>query len=609
MLASENIFRNIVEISPFPVYVCTGEDMIITVANDATLKAWGRDKSVIGQSFSEALPELHDQPFADLIREVYTSGETYYTNNDRADLVVDGVLQTFYFKFTYQALRDEENNITSVLCFASDVTELERARQTIEKSRQTLYNMVRQAPVGICIINVNGLVVEVANESYLELVGRKRTELENRPIWDAVPEAADSYAPVLNNVINTGSPFYAKEHELMLFRNGVKEMVFIDFVYEPVTDIDGNISSVMVIGIDVTDKVNARRDIEDAEERARLAIEAAEMGTFDLDMVNNYMVTSDRFNNIFGVESSGVTRETLIQLIHPDDQAVRQAAHDEAIKSGKLFYEARLFWKDSSVRWIRVQGKAYFDNNGLPFRILGTVLDITEYKRLQQQKDDFISVASHELKTPMTSIKASMQLLGRLINTDPASQKVSMFMDKVNSNLLKMQQLVESLLNVSKITAGQLALNKTTFTLSEMIHDCCDHIRMNGKYELKIEGDMELKVFADKYKIDQVVANLINNVVKYASDSEKIVFHVKEEGGTAKVSVQDFGQGIPASKLEHLFERYYRVDSSGFQYSGLGLGLYISADIIHRHNGKIGVVSEEGKGSIFWFTLPLSESA
>ncbi|MGV3510335.1 MAG: PAS domain-containing sensor histidine kinase [Sphingobacteriaceae bacterium] len=602
-MLTENIFKNIVELSPFPVYVTSGDDMIITVANDATLKAWGRDKSVIGKRFLDALPELQDQPFSKLIQRVYTTGKVYETNNDRADLFVDGRLQTFYFKFTYQPMYDEQGNINSVLCFASDVTELERARQQVANSRETLYNMVRQAPVGICIINVEDLIVEVANDSYLELVGKERSELENKSIWDGVPEAADVYGPILNNVIYSGEAFYAKEHEVILVRNGVEETVFVDFVYEPITSIDGKVTSIMVIGIEVTDKVNARKRIQDSEERARLAVEAAEIGTFDVDLLTGKVLTSDRFNNIFGFNQS-VSWDKYISLIHPDDLEARNEAHKAALKTGVLFYEIRIIWPDKSIRWIRAQGKAYFNNEGKANRMLGTILDITDYKRLQQQKDDFISVASHELKTPMTSIKASMQLLDRLIKSDPNSQKVPLFMDKVNYNLAKMQQLVESLLNVSKISSGQLGLQKTIFNVADMINDCCDHVRMMGEYELKVTGDISIDIFADKYKIDQVVVNLVNNSIKYAPESKTIVLNVSEDEAWVKVAVIDSGPGIPASKIPHLFERYYRVDSSGFQYSGLGLGLYISADIIERHGGKIGVESREGEGSTFWFTLP-----
>jgi PAS domain S-box-containing protein len=605
---TESIFRNIVESSPYPVYVCTGEDAIVSVANDATLKAWGKDASVIGKPFTEALPEMADQPFLSLIKRVYQTGEPYFTDNDRADFLMDGQIKTFYFKFTYQPMRDATGKIYGVVCFATDVTELERAKQAVEESELTLHNLVRQAPVGICIIRAEDLIIQVVNESFLELVGKKRSEMENRTIWDAVPEAAGSYAPIMNNVINTGVPFVAKEHELMLVRNGVPEIIFIDFVYEPVRHFDGTINAVMAIGIEVTDKVTARRSIEFAEERSRLAIEAAEIGTFDLDIVTDDLVTSDRFNVIFGFNEA-VSREQFAAALHPEDRTHRLRAHAEALKTGKLIYEARIIHPDTSIHWIRAQAKIYFNNSDKknePIRMLGTVLDITEFKRLQQQKDDFISVASHELKTPMTSLKASMQILDKLLKTNSNPEKVPVFIDKANNSLNKMQHLVESLLNVSKVTAGQLALNKSLFSVADMVNECCDHVRMAGDHQLVLNGDTDLEIYADREKLEQVIVNLVNNAVKYAPDADKICIDISCRDEQATVTITDFGRGIDADKIPHLFKRYYRVDATGLQYSGLGLGLYISAEIIERHGGTIGVETEMGKGSTFWFTVPVN---
>lgn len=604
-MLQENIYKDIVELSPFPVYVTTGPDMIITVANDATLKAWGRDKSVLGKKFLEALPEMKDQHFVTLIRQVMETGEPYFTESDRADLMIDGVLQTFYYKFSYQPIPDAMGKNNSVLCFATNVTEQEKSRQAAANSKQTLYNMVRQAPVGICIIKVEGLTVDVVNDSYLELVGRKREELENKSIWETIPEAAESYRPIMDAVIETGETFYAKEHEVMLVRNGIEEDVFLDFVYEPIRDVDGNVDSIMAIVIDVTDKVRSRKGVEDSEQRARLAIEAAEIGTFDINLATGDVRTSERFDRIFGFDKQQPW-SAYIESLHPDDVAIRNEAHEISLKTSKLFYEARIIWDDDSTHWIRAQARRYTNADGQPSRLLGTALDITEYKRLQEQKDDFISVASHELKTPMTSVKAFMQVLDRVVQADPTSEKVPYFISKVNSSLAKMQQLVESLLNVSKISSGQLGLQKTMFRMGDMVNECCDHVRMAGEYELQTTGDTDALVFADKYKIDQVLVNFVNNAIKYAPESKVIHIHIsKPDNETVKIEVRDAGPGISATKLPHIFDRYYRVDTSGLQYSGLGLGLYISADIVERHGGKIGVDSIEGEGSTFWFTLPV----
>ncbi|MEO7214485.1 ATP-binding protein [Mucilaginibacter sp.] len=542
--------------------------------------------------------------------------QSHTMHNYRYDIPIRGTdeFEERYWTTTNTPILDANGEVRYFIHSPANVTELYKLNQkeqagidALKNQRQQLYSSFMQAPLGICIISGGDLVVQMANDSYLELVGKSRSELEHRGIWDAVPEAAEAYAPVLNKVIETGVAFFAKEHEVTMIRKGKPERVFLDFVYEPISDVAGVNNAVMVIAIDVTDKVVARRRIEEAEERARLAIDAAEIGTFDFDPVNDSVVTSDRFNAIFGFDGAR-PRDEYRQRIHKDDLALRQAAHERAMETGKLFYEVRLVWPDDSLHWIRVQADVYYNGADKPYRMLGTVLDITEFKRLQQQKDDFISVASHELKTPMTSVKASMQLLERLVKTQPSSDRIPVFLEKANTNLTKMQHLVDALLNVSKIAEGQLALHKTDFIAAEMVNECCDHVRLIGTHELILTGDTQLQVHADKERIDQVVVNLVNNAIKYAPDSNKILLHIAQTANMAKISIQDFGRGIPPEKLPHLFERYYRVDASGVQFSGLGLGLYISAEIIERHGGQIGVDSVVGEGSTFWFTLPLKSN-
>ena len=160
------------------------------------------------------------------------------------------------------------------------------------------------------------------------------------------------------------------------------------------------------------------------------------------------------------------------------------------------------------------------------------------------------------------------------------------------------------LLNASKFKQGQLHLNKTKFKIVQIIEECSEHINLEGKYKVIVTGDKELEVNADMERVGQVISNFIGNAIKYAPTSRNITCHITELDDCVKIAVIDSGLGISADKVPHLFERFYRVDSSGSQYSGLGLGLYISSEIIKRHDGEIGVDSTEGEGSSFWFTLP-----
>jgi PAS domain S-box-containing protein len=484
----------------------------------------------------------------------------------------------------------------------ASIEELELSHAELALSEQRFRNLIIHAPVAICVIRAEDLMVIEVNDTYLELVGKQREQIENIKIWDSVPEAALSYSTILQNVINTGTTFKAFEHELILIRADKPVTVFVDFVYEPVKNAQGVVTAVMVVAIDVSDKVFVRRKIENVEESNRLAVEAAEIGTYEYNYNTDALTASDRFNQIFGFDHV-VSRDEILSTYHPSDSNLSQEAHEIANETGKLMYETRLLFADQTIRWVRILGNVYYDENGKRVRLLGTVLDITEYKRLQQQKDDFISIASHELKTPITSLKAALQLLERMKNNPgPLLPKL---IEQSTKSMGKISELVEDLLNVSRMNEGRVKLNKQTFQISKMLDECCSHIRQEGRHDLIFKGDKDLEVIADEHRIEQVVVNFINNAAKYAPNSREITMLVEKLENKVKISVQDHGPGIATDKLPHLFDRYFRADDTGAQVSGLGLGLYISADIVARHNGEIGVNSEIGKGSTFWFTLPL----
>jgi len=479
--------------------------------------------------------------------------------------------------------------------------ELAESLDELLLSEARFTNLIKQAPVAICVIRAEDLIVTEVNDGYLQLVGKSREQLEKHLIWDGVAEAAEVYAPVMQEVVATGTAFHAREHELTLHRNGMDETLFVDFVYEPVTDLKGSVTSIMVVGNDVTDQVKARKQIEDIEERSRLAIEAAEIGTFELSYEDHSLIGSKRFDEIFGV-TSPVSRAQVLATYHPLDAHLSEQAHTVARKTGKLFYETRIFTADGSVKWISLQGNVHYHIDGTIKKLLGTVTDITASKHLEQQKDDFLSIASHELKTPLTSLKASLQLLDRMKASPTAL--MPRLINQCNKSMDKISELVEELLNVARINEGKVILNKKKFNLSEMMDECCTHLLQWGTHELVVEGETDLEITADENRLQQVITNFVNNAMKYAPHSKRIFMKIEDTVDLVKISVRDTGPGIPADKLPHLFERYYRVDPKGTYVSGLGLGLYISADIIERHGGKIGAESVQGEGSTFWFTLP-----
>ena len=293
-------------------------------------------------------------------------------------------------------------------------------------------------------------------------------------------------------------------------------------------------------------------------------------------------------------------------VIHPDDlkNSLNRFRLIRKTRDGGEF-QLRGKRADGLYRWHLIRLMPIKNEEGQMQLWVGTATDIQELRLLQQQKDDFISIASHELKTPVTSLKASLQLLDKMKN-NPSAEMLPKLIGQANKSLDKVNTLIEDLLNASKANEGQLHLSPKTFVLSKVIDECCQHVRTEGVYKITTKGDMNVEVYADASRIDQVVINFVNNAIKYAPESNEIRIGIETINNMVKVSVIDKGPGIPPEKLRHLFDRYYRVDNSGNRYAGLGLGLYICTEIIKQHHGQIGVDSVLGKGSTFWFTLPVT---
>jgi two-component system CheB/CheR fusion protein len=374
---------------------------------------------------------------------------------------------------------------------------------------------------------------------------------------------------------------------------------------------------------DITDKRKIEEGLaeiellfQESKDRLQLAVDAAGLGTWDYNPLTGELISDSRCKEMFGLQPlTNVDYPAFIKLIHQEDREHIDEVLQRALKGvnkGEFEMEFRTAETiNENIKWIKFKGKAYFNPDGIAYRLVGTSVDISVQKildhstnELLKKKDDFMSIASHELKTPITTLKATLQLLNRM-KDNPNKMLVNLIV-QANKSMERVTTLIENLLNTNKLNEGQLHLNKTSFVISEMIADCCQHVRIAGVYTIITDGDKELMVYADADRIDQVVVNFVNNAIKYAPAAKEIHVNIEKVNNMAKVSICDNGPGIPPEKLPYLFDRYYRVDSSGMQYSGLGLGLYINAEIIKRHNGKIGVDSEIGNGSTFWFTLPLA---
>ncbi len=233
--------------------------------------------------------------------------------------------------------------------------------------------------------------------------------------------------------------------------------------------------------------------------------------------------------------------------------------------------------------------------------------DITDRKQLEKQKDDFIGIVSHELKTPLTGIRAFSQLLEKHLK-ESSDKRGSFFLSKMTNQMERLTQLMASFVDVYKIQNGKLALHKKNFEIDELISTVVSDFQYTTRsHTIDHTDQSKTTIYADQERIAQVLVNLISNAIKYSPTGDRVIVTSSKDSKKVTISVQDFGLGIPKVEQNKIFERFFRVAAKREKdISGLGLGLYISYEIIAQHKGKIWVESEEGKGSAFYFTLPVA---
>jgi PAS domain S-box-containing protein len=360
---------------------------------------------------------------------------------------------------------------------------------------------------------------------------------------------------------------------------------------------------------ELEDRVASRtKALAESENRFRNMMETIPQIAWTNTIKGEIQFFNQRWYDYTGLDMEQTRTVGFATVIHPDD--LKAILKDfglirKTIEGGE--FQTRVKRVDGLYRWHLIRLMPIKNEIGQLQLWAGTATDIQELRLLQQQKDDFISIASHELKTPITSLKASLQLLLRM-KDNPSPAMLPNLIVQANKSLGKVNVLVEDLLNASKANTGQLHITPKHFLLVEAVNECCNDLINEGNYVLNIWGDKDIQVYADVTRIGQVVLNFVTNAVKYAPDSKEISICIENINGMAKVSVIDKGAGISSQHLRFLFDRYYRVDHNGSHYTGLGLGLYICSEIIKKHHGTIGVESELGKGSVFWFTLPVSQT-
>ena len=588
---------------PFGMYIAWGREYI-QMYNDGYRPILGSTKhpQALGistrKTFEEVWPTIG--PMFDGVMQGSPIGfPDFILHLDR-----NGFVEECFFDFSYSPIRLEDGTVGGVLVTVIETTGKVKAVKALKESEQRFQNLVREANVGIIVVTGEEMRVHVVNEAYGRLIDLTPEELIGKPLFSMIPDAEETFRPILNKVRDSGESLYEYDQPYRVVTNGKVIEGYLNIVYQPFREADGTITGVSALCQDVTETLKNRKEIQESEERFR-----------KLSQTIPHMIWSatpdgkKNFFNQYFIDYTGLSVEELSgdgwqSSIFPDDLEKEIEHWQHTLATGEdCIVEKRLRRKDGTYRWFLSHSLAQKDKQGNIIGWIGTKTEIEEQKVAEQKKDEFIGIASHEMRTPLTTAKGYLDLLLRSLNEDNLT---FVYAAKAKQALQRLQVLITELLDASKIQNGQLNLNITSFDFNELLDETIENIQYSTKnHQIQKKGSGAQIISGDRDRLQQVLINLISNAVKYSPHADTLMVELKRQADKIEVAVQDFGVGICAQHLNKIFDRYYRVQEQALNIQGLGVGLYISKNIVDRHNGTMWAESEPGKGSTFYFSLPV----
>lgn len=350
-------------------------------------------------------------------------------------------------------------------------------------------------------------------------------------------------------------------------------------------------------------------DLQQAQRLLEQAISTAQMGSWSMDLRTKELHMSPRTREMFSLPPEGpILFEEALSAVDPAYQETAIQVLESGIREQKdVMVEYPLVNRHTGKRiWVKGTGRMFFGPDGFPSHFSGLFVDITEQKAEEERRNTFIAIVSHELKTPLTAAKGYLQLLQRQLDGS-TSELGAHLLSKTIEQTEKMNRLIGAYLSSARLEAGKIQLDLSNFSLNELVEEIIiEQRQINHFPDIHFEACESRMIRADREKIGQVISNFIGNAIKYSPQKGKVTVSCDYSDDTAAVIVADEGIGISSADQQHIFERFYRVGQIPSPPLGsFGIGLYLCAEIVHRHKGEIKVESKPGKGSVFKLKIPL----
>jgi len=591
--------------------------------SDNFVKMFGYENDFESQNINFWFGKIHPQDRERVKRDVYDSINHNHTqwsaeyrflkaDGEYATLLDRGTIQTDHFGTPYRM-------VGSII----DISQLVDTEFRLSTTERKFKKIFESNVIGILFSNTVTGRIDDANDVFLDLLGYTREDFENGNIdWMSITTEQSLPISQISSKLLKEQGFCPPFEKQYIRKDGHTIEVMVG---SALLDDEGRTDAVTYV-IDIS----KQKYIEKKRAELQKLVKKQQDEFYSIFKNAPALVTIRRgvelryefVNDAFQAFDGGKEYIGKSELGNNSQFESEQLKHIEqqVLKSGKPFMtNAYKFTrtdpesKASSDAWYDLILNPVFSDSGNIDGIAFFGFEVTELinakeatEELMNRKDEFMSIASHELKTPITSIKGFLQFALRMAEQRKFEQIYS-FIDKANKQIEKLTTLVNDLLDVTKIQAGKMIFNFSEFNIEEVIEDALDGVQEQVNQHVVIKDIHPAKTYGDRNRIEQVLSNFISNAIKYSPDGKKIIISASIHEGNLRVSVQDFGIGIPKSQSKFVFDRFFRVEESAHLFAGLGLGLYISAEIVQRHKGEIGVDSQEGEGATFWFEIPLQK--
>jgi two-component system CheB/CheR fusion protein len=501
-----------------------------------------------------------------------------------------------------------DGDANSILLAVEDITDRRLAERQVNASEQRFRSLVENGTDGITVSNAEGMftyasptvnrLLGYSPEQYLGMNARSAIHPEDRS------HVESTVADIMKNPGNTATIQLRARHKDGTYR--WLESTLTNLLHDPA------IKGIVTNFRDITEIKQYVQDLQRGETllNAILSSLNAHLAVLDKNgtiiAVNQAWNEFSRANGQENLKLTGVGTNYLNVLADsrdsPEAPLVEKGIADVLSGSADSFTLEYPCDSPNAKRWYLLQVTPLRYPEG---GVVVSHMDITERKRVERQKDDFVGIASHELKTPVTSLKAYAQVLQSRFKKG-GDRRSADLLEKMNLQLDRLTDLITDLLDVTKIEAGKLVFHEATYDFDTLVNEVVEETqRTTDKHRIVVRGSVGRPVFGDRERVGQVLVNLLSNALKYSPHSETVIVELKPEKTQFTVNVQDFGVGIPGDNKERVFGRFVRISGPHRDtFPGLGLGLYITKQLVTRMGGSISVESVEGKGSTFSFTLP-----